>query len=239
MFLKADEEYKSDFVQNTSPEFEDAIRTYLKNNPGMSEKLGIKLSAYKNDAINTGTDIEISKIGLIEKRDHNNTQQESNIILYTENQSSQETNYTKSENKEANYTKSENKEINYPKSENKETSDKYKKIKTLYRKIATRTHPDKVKIKFLNDLYLKAKNYYQKNDLFSLYLICNDIDIEYNLDDDEIIDFKRQINQLKDSNKFVEETYLWLWHFEQDEDKKSQIISHFIQNNPNQVRPIV
>lgn len=225
MFLKADEEYKSDFVQNTSPDFENAIRDYLKKNPGISEKLGIKLSTYNNHSINTSADIEISKIGLIEKNEHNYTQQKSDITIYKEIKEN------------SNNNTSNNKNTTF--SEKKELSNKDKKIKTLYRKIATKTHPDKVKLKFLNDLYLKAKTYYQNNDLFSLYLICNDIDVEYNLDDDEMFDFKNQINQLKTSNHFVEKTYLWMWYFEQNEAKKSQIIAHFVQNNPNQVKPIV
>ncbi len=98
MFVKADEEYKSDFVQNTSPEFENAIREYLKKNPGTSERLGIKTNINNNQPINTSTDIEISKIGLIEKKEHNYTQQESGIALYKEIQESSNNNTSNNKN---------------------------------------------------------------------------------------------------------------------------------------------
>lgn len=114
--------------------------------------------------------------------------------------------------------------------ENKSEPQHSDEVKKLYRKISTKTHPDKVSIKFINDLYIKAQTAYKKEDIFTLYLICNDIDIEYEFNKDKLIEFKGRIKTLKLSNSFVEQTYLWVWLNEEDEIKKKNILLHFISN---------
>jgi len=112
----------------------------------------------------------------------------------------------------------------------KEEHKKSEEIKKLYRKIANKTHPDKIQIKFLNDLYLKAKNAYNSNDIFTIYLICNDLDIEYDFPKEEFSNFKLIVKNLKAQNMFIEQTYLWAWINEENEEIKNQIILHYISN---------
>lgn len=102
--------------------------------------------------------------------------------------------------------------------------------KKLYRKIATKTHPDKVSVKYLNDLYMKAQAAYEKNDIFTLYLICNDLDIEYEFSPDRLSEFKNTINHLRNKNTHVEKTYLWAWANEENEGIRKSILLHFISN---------
>ncbi len=216
-YLKADEEYKADFIQTISPEFEVAIKNFLKNRPDLNTLFGFPgQPPERTEHVNTKTEDSTTKqIGEAFKLITDYIFEESGdygVMIYTGS-----THLDSIKNKP--HIKSD-------------------KLKKLYRQIATKTHPDKVKLKFLNDLYLKAKSHYQKDDLFSIYLICNDLDVEYKLDDDEIIEFDKKIKALRETNQHVERTYLWTWYFEEDENKKMQILNHFIIHNPSHVTPL-
>lgn len=104
-------------------------------------------------------------------------------------------------------------------------------VKKLYRSIATKTHPDKVSNKYLNDLYLKSQVAYNKNDFFTLYLICNDLDIDYEIIPERIVEFKGIVKALHAKNFRIEQTYLWAWIHEENEEIKSNILKHFISNS--------
>lgn len=104
-------------------------------------------------------------------------------------------------------------------------------VKKLYRSIATKTHPDKVSNKYLNDLYIKSQVAYKKNDFFTLYLICNDLDIDYEIIPERVIEFKGIIKALHAKNFRIEQTYLWAWIHEENEEIKHNILKHFISNS--------
>lgn len=104
-------------------------------------------------------------------------------------------------------------------------------VKKLYRSIATKTHPDKVSNKYLNDLYIKSQVAYKKNDFFTLYLICNDLDIDYEIIPERVIEFKGIIKALHAKNFRIEQTYLWAWIHEENEVIKHNILKHFISNS--------
>lgn len=110
---------------------------------------------------------------------------------------------------------------------NKE-SEKSGEIKKLYRKIATKTHPDKVSSKFLNDAYMRAKNAYQVNDIFTIYLICDEIKIDFEFPKEELKNFKTHIKDLKNRNSFLEQTFLWAWAHEENEDIKKNILLQYL-----------
>lgn len=218
-YLKADEEYKIDFIQAISPEFQMAIKDFLKDKPDLNALFGFPTGPQptQEPIIIKTPEIEQSGSEIKLIGDQPSQEQEQKEFL-TGDTFSQET------TEDIAHTPDD---------------PKKKKLKKLYRHIATKTHPDKVKMKFLNDLYLKAKTHYQKNDLFSIYLICNDLDIEYKLEDDEVGQFNEAIKNLRMANHFVESTYLWMWYFEEDENKKMQLLNNFIINNPNHVIPIL
>lgn len=197
-FLKMDEEYKSELQSAYGSEFEAAVRKIFQDHPEVDAEYNGGQEAAGSQV--TPKENDIKRIGN-EIYDPNNLS-ESGLEIYTGRTGS---NHFKVEEG--------------PKSE---------ELKRLYRKIATKTHPDKVNVKYLNDLYMKAKAAYQANDIFTLYLICNDLDIEYEFPKEEISKFKLTIKELKNSNAFVEQTYLWAWINEEDEKLKRNIILHFI-----------
>lgn len=199
-FLKIDEEYKLEIQNTYGPEFIKAVQDIFKNKPDLN-------MLYNNSASQNTSDIATPETKTL------------GIELYTP----QESNVNSSLEIYTGKTifSSTSKENETPKNDT---------LKKLYRKIATKTHPDKVQVKFLNDLYIKAKNAYNKNDLFTIYLICNDLDIEYDFPQEEFSNFKLTIKNMKNQNMFIEQTYLWAWANEENEGIRNSILLHYISN---------
>jgi hypothetical protein len=104
------------------------------------------------------------------------------------------------------------------------------KIKKLYREIVKQTHPDKVKNKKLNGLYLVATKAYEQDDLLKIYAVCSELDIEYEIEDIDYQNIVNRISMLKDRINFLESTYTWKWHHSQDPKEKENIILKYISS---------
>lgn len=206
-FLKIDEEYKIELQVSYGPEFEAAIKKMLKENPD--------LNLLYNNSQPTNTFETNSITHTKEYKEPSGPKLIGNEIYDPTNSGKELQVYTGSTSNFKN---------------KKEESVISEESKKLYRKIATKTHPDKVTSKYLNELYLKAKTAYQIDDILSLYLICNDLDIEYEFSPEHLGNFKNRIKTMKMNNSLAEQTYLWAWAQEENEDIKRNIILHFIQH---------
>ena len=204
-FLKIDEEYKIELQVSYGPEFEAAIKKMLEENPDLN-LLYNNSTPIVETPVNTEEKKETKQSGprLIGNEIYDPTNSGKELQIYTGSTESF--------------------------SRKKEEIAISEESKKLYRKIATKTHPDKVSSKYLNELYLKAKTAYQIDDVFSLYLICNDLDIEYEFSTEHLGSFKNRIKTMKINNSMAEQTYLWAWIQEENEDIKRNIILHFIQH---------
>lgn len=107
------------------------------------------------------------------------------------------------------------------------------KIKKLYREIAKITHPDKTDNKKLNEAYLKATNFYNLSDIPSTYSLCDELDIVFEIDDDDIDLISNKINSLKERIKFMESTMTWVWYKTDDDIEKNKIIVEYIKKRLN------
>ena len=107
--------------------------------------------------------------------------------------------------------------------------DKLPKVKKLYREIVKLTHPDKVDQKSLNDLYLTATKYYDKNDKIGLYKVCAELDIDYDLDDEDNLIIESKIDDLKRRIEFLESTFTWQWINTDGEKEKLEMMIQFIR----------
>jgi hypothetical protein len=112
-----------------------------------------------------------------------------------------------------------------------ETQDKkyISVIKKLYREIVKLTHPDKIKNERLNDLYLKATKYYDDNNKIGIYAVCNELNIQYEISDDDINLIYNEINKIQQKINFIEATYTWRWYNCDDEETKNQLLLNFIK----------
>lgn len=116
------------------------------------------------------------------------------------------------------------------KDENKEIKEKSKKVKKLYREIVKLTHPDRVKDKEVNDIYIEATAYYDDNDKLGIYKVCDDLKIDYDIDheDEEFISLK--IKEYEKKISFLESTFTWVWFNTKEKEEKEDIILKFINN---------
>lgn len=112
------------------------------------------------------------------------------------------------------------------------TIDKSPKVKKAYRDIVKLTHPDKVKKESLNNLYMKATNYYDSNDTIGLLKICYDLCINFEIDDEENELIRHRINDIKNKINFLESTITWKW-LESDDVEKNELMFNFIKMRIN------
>lgn len=107
------------------------------------------------------------------------------------------------------------------------------KIKKLYREIVKKTHPDKVSNKKLNEIYLKSTFFYESNDIAGIYSLCDELDIEYEVDEKDNKMIVDKINSLKSRISFMESTITWRWFHSEDEKEKEQLLLRYIENQLN------
>jgi len=112
---------------------------------------------------------------------------------------------------------------------NDEDKTNISQIKKLYREIVKLTHPDKVKSNKYKELYIKSSKYYESGNKIGIYSICNELDIEYEIEEDDVILISEQISNLKNKINFIESTFAWQWYNCEDEMLKSQILLNFIK----------
>jgi hypothetical protein len=111
-------------------------------------------------------------------------------------------------------------------------------VKNLYRKISKQTHPDKINNKILNNIYLKASSIYNDNDIIGIYLICDELNIEYNIDTLDINMLREKITYLKNRINLIESTLSWKWYNSQDEREKNKMILKYIETQLKTIRSV-
>lgn len=109
------------------------------------------------------------------------------------------------------------------------TDSKSDKIKKLYRDIVKVTHPDKTSVKKLNDIYIKSTSYYDDNNLAGIYSVCNELEIEYDIDDDDNVFISDRIGLMKERIGFMESTFTWKWYNSSSDSEKQNILLSYIK----------
>lgn len=103
-------------------------------------------------------------------------------------------------------------------------------LKRLYRDIVKTTHPDKIQNHKLNELYLEATEAYENNDMVTLYKVCSELSISFDLPENFIEDVKIKIDDYKERVKFLEKTYTFQWLKSNSIDDKNKILVSFIRS---------
>jgi len=212
-FLISDIEFKNEFAMEYSGQFEVAIRQFLREKPFIKElcrdKFGSLLDEPKPTAASNYTEDPSSQQT---KKDPAETNSDTDVAIFT--------------------------------GELIELSDEVlfleadeEKIKKLFRDIVQKTHPDKVNSDALNILYNKAVAANKKKDLLTTYSICDELGIEFNLKQREIDAIKIRIKEIKIQQTGFERSHLWAWCVnDEDENKRRDIIQHFLLNHAPTVR---
>ncbi len=103
------------------------------------------------------------------------------------------------------------------------------KIKSLYREIVKMTHPDINKKREMNDIYINATKMYSLNDKIGIYKICSELNIDYDVDEEDEVEISKKINDTKDRINFIESTLTWKWYSSSDEQIKKKIMLDYIR----------
>jgi len=205
-FVESDYDYKSEVVSEADGDFLNSVTDFLSKHPQLKEMFD------KN--INDKIDQMIKK-----KEDEIKSMVDKDEAEINEDEGLGEDSGEKEENN-----------INEGEQDEQDIEDiRTPKLKKLYREIVKLTHPDKVKNTKLNDLYIKGTMFYDKNDLPGIYSVCNELNIEYEVDEEDNQLITTKISTLKQRIGFMESTFTWKWHLSKDDQEKNNIILAYIR----------
>ena len=220
-FLGIDEEYKREFITENSPRFNEAIRKLLLEEPALKDSIFPKNESNITQPQNIEPLEPVDIKGLLNSpapEFHSlewllNTKDYGEIIPYSA--SSEQYSEEKKEPKEEKKGK-------------EKTPENVDRAKSLFRKIAKKTHPDKTKTNQFADFYMKAKAAYELCDILELYSICVKLGIAYEIKDSEKEEIQIKINSKKEDIKKMEMSYIWLWTSNSDENYRKQLLQAFL-----------
>jgi hypothetical protein len=103
-----------------------------------------------------------------------------------------------------------------------------KGMKTLYRKIIEKTHPDKIGNEDHREEFQQATEAYKDNNAAELINIADDLGLETpELDEETIEGYKKGIDIVSNKVKHTTDTFSWVWGEADTEEKKQQLKSVF------------
>jgi len=104
-----------------------------------------------------------------------------------------------------------------------------KKVRKIYREIVKLTHPDKINSDKYLDVYVKATKAADEYNIFDLFTICVELNIEIELDFEDIDVLNFLIQSKKNEIKKIESSFIWLWINAQNEEEKDGVVNMFVQ----------
>lgn len=202
-FIQSDHDYKNEIISSTESDFLTGVSKFLEKNPQLKELYDKKIQERIDD--------------ILKKQEP----KPEDVQIVNEDQINQDN--KDKDNSEEEIDKIENKE------EEIVESEKDNKLKSIYRQIVKLTHPDRVSDKRLNNLYVKATDFYDKKDIIGLYSISTELGINIDYNELSLDDLKSKITTIKDRIAFMESTLTWKWYYSQDEGEKLNLIFLFIR----------
>ena len=116
------------------------------------------------------------------------------------------------------------------------SDDSKKRVKTMFREIMKKTHPDKVQSEELVDIYIKSKEAYESNDILELSYNASKLNINIELSDLDIEILKDLIKIKIEKIESIEKSWLWLWYKAGTETEKNNIIKLFYLKSNNKIK---
>ena len=199
-YVESDFEYRSEVISGVDVDFIKCVNDFLILHPDLKDIYDQKITDKINQSIKNRTEDEEREINDEYESEGGPSEDGSDL----------------QEKKEISKEEEDIKAISY-------------KLRKLYREIAKLTHPDKVKKKRLNDIYIKATDYYNNNDTVGIYKICSDLDIDYDIEDEDRSFISTKIDLLKRQIVFLESTFTWKWYGTSNIQEKDQIIINYIK----------
>jgi 6-pyruvoyl-tetrahydropterin synthase len=207
-FIESDLDYKSEVVSEADGDFLNSVNKFLGTQPQLKEMFDKKIN-HKIDQMIKRKENELRELEKTPEDGGDGAGKADTITNSEGHQNEQEALEQETKNKEIIF-------IN-------------PKIKSLYREIAKATHPDKITNKKINDYYMKATTMYDRNDLAGIYAICDELNIDYEIDIEDIRLISDKINMFKQRIGFLESTFTFKWFHCEEQSEKNHIILNYIR----------
>ena len=204
-FIESEFNYKNEIVLEADSSFLKTVNAYLETHPELKKLFDEKINRKIEE--------------MLKKKTEEENAEPENELANDESELASELHDEQQEEKEEIVQNEEN--TIYIRNE---------KIRKLYREIAKMTHPDKVKNNKLNALYLKATSFYDENNIFGIYAVCNELEIHYEIDETDNIFLVEKIGSLKQRINFLESTFTWKWQHSADPKEKETIIIRYVSS---------
>lgn len=189
---------------------------------------------YKNEVINENKEGFLKEIhekkielGLIENEPYKIEAKEKLEEDYKKNEEIKEEQKEGEEEKKDEETKTSDEESD---NEIKKKS-KLKKVKKVYREIVKKTHPDKTNSDEYIELYNKATEFYNKNELIELYFIAVELNIDVEIEEEDISNISETIRNKRRELHNLEMSYLWLWYNAKTKEQKDKVVALFVNKS--------
>lgn len=114
---------------------------------------------------------------------------------------------------------------------------KNKDVKKLYRKIAEKTHPDKVGNDVLSSVFSEASEAYQNNDIAALLNLAGSLNIELlELSEESLRILESNVVSLSQKINTRKSTTSWAYHNAKTQEEKDKVITLIINHLRSQIR---
>jgi hypothetical protein len=110
----------------------------------------------------------------------------------------------------------------------KSTKDKVKKT---YREIAKKTHPDRINSDEYLETYMRATKAADEYDLFELWVICNELHIEVEIDLSDKATLTALIQSKRKELHDIESSFIWLWLHAKNDEEKNNVVKIFVEKH--------
>ena len=121
-------------------------------------------------------------------------------------------------------TEENNLEPNKPKVKNKD-------LKKLYRKIAEKTHPDKIGDNKYSDDFSQAASAYSEGNLAKMLELAGNLNIEIlELSKESVELLEKNVNSLSKEVDKIKTTYAWKWHNRESDNVKENVVKSIFKS---------
>lgn len=210
-YFETDYQYKTELMSEADPMFIEYYNNFINQHPQLKELID-KKQKEKLDAMKQKQEEIKKELEEKEKMDDSDDNNEDDKKDDIENE------------------RTDDIEEDLSDWENEEVVEKSPKLKRLYRDIVKLTHPDKIKDEDLNNIYLKATEAYEIDDLPEIYKYCDTLNIDYDIDDEDDVLFEKKINHYREKVGWLESTFTYQWYYANDEKQKENVVLNYIKN---------
>lgn len=165
-----------------------------------------------------------------------NSQEELNDSREIYNQAAKEIDSLFKENYPSEEISNFQKPGNSPETQESDAEKPSPKLKSIFKKIALKAHPDRLlslpseEVEKREKLFTSAAAALEDRDILKLMEIAQELNIPVpDLSQEEIISIEKKINDIKEEINRIQSTVIWKWYFSVDPKEKDEILKKMFE----------